>query len=275
MSYPWILWDNVLAAGAQSASSADDAGLHGAALAVDGRPFVGHWQPARLSTQEWLRADLGAGNGAAADTAVLIDHDLSSCSPYGASWRVQYSDDASSWYDATPDVPPADDRCSLAKFPCAFPHRFWRVLVSNRGPGNFTSFPRIGQVVVGRRIEFPIGLQPGFDPQSEKPQQSAPVSSTGTFLGTAVKYVERTFDLQFEAKTGFAPAFFADDDLGLDRWWNEHAGRAGKGFFFAWDDARERPSWCRVAPGSSYAAPWGETFLNRGLKLQLQALVEA
>lgn len=278
MAAAFLLYENIFRDGAATASSEDLADGFPAVFACDDRPFVTHWSPAGLTPSEWLQADAGAGNAYAPDALCMIDHNLSSACASGASATVLWSDDGSSWTAAASTVPSSDGTLFLA-LPGQSAHRFWRVRFDALGPGGFGSFLRVGQITLGRRFVFPEGLQPGFDPRAETVKTTASTSQGGVFLGSDLLYVDRKFALNWPAAPGIAEAFFSGGGMNFNDFWDNHAGRGPKGrgplpFWFAWDSDQEPPSWCRVS-GGQVAAPWGATYMRRGLQLKLDVLTEA
>ena len=280
MARPFILYKNAFDIGSTTADNEDTS--YPISQAIDYRPFVTNWKPATLSHDVTISSDQGSGASIRVDTCVIIDHNLSSCSTHGARWMVQKSVFGVTWLDATDWVSPSDDKVSYITFAVTPARQYWRILIENRGTGNFTSYPYIGHTMMGERLTFTEGLQPGWEPLNETAVVSSPRSEGGLFLGTSLKYMDRTFQLNWESTPGFeADGFFDEAGIvpSLDDFWKTHAGRGPSGqgplpFFFCEDEDRTDPFFCRIRPGSSYSTPYGPTYLRRGLALTLDALVE-
>lgn len=278
MSYPWLLYENHLS-GTLTASSEAAGGEFDVENIQDYRPFVTQWKPNDLGPQQYVYLDAGAGNTVQPDTAVIIDHNLSNISASGVSWQVQYSDDAINWTGVGSAVVPTNDKLTYQEIDPVSGHRFWRIFFQNQTPGNTTNFISIGHIHLGRRLTFPEGLQPGWEPMPERAVQVSPRSQGGVFLGTTLRYVERRFALNWDSIPGIASSFFEDGAINMENFWKNHAGRGPTNegplpFIFAWDTDREDPFFCRIVDGTTFSSPWGPTYKRRGLNLEVEAYVE-
>ena len=271
MAYPWLLWENVLTSGTLTESSEMAASGLTAEKAVDWKPFVTNWSPSGVAGIHTLTVDLGSGLTGQPDTLCFIDHNLNSVTSGTGTYRVLYSDDGASFTQAFAAVVASGDLLEFKTFTLGAGHRYFQVEFS----GVFHDYFRLGQVAVGRRLVFTEGLQPGFDPDREQALQSSPISEAGVFLGADVRRIKKQYQLQWDGTPGISETFF-DETVGLDMttFWKTHAGRQAKPFFFAWDSDKADPEFCRVVPEFTYAAPFGPTYLRRGLSLTFDVFTE-
>jgi hypothetical protein len=272
MSYPWLLYENIMASGTLTEASEMSASGLVSENAVDWKPYVTHWTPSGVSGIHTLSVDLGTGVTSQPDTMCFIDHNLKTATSGTGTYRLLYSDNGSSYTQAFAAVTPTDDRLKYKQFTLAGGHRYYRVEFS----GVFHTYFRLGQVTVGRRLTFTEGLQPGFDLDREQALQSSPISEAGVFLGADVRRIRKQYNLQWDGTPGFSETFFVSGTvLSMSTFWKEHAGRLAKPFFFSWDDAKADPEFCRIQPEFTYTAPFGPTYLRRGLNLSFDVFVES
>lgn len=270
-----MLWENIFTKGILTASSTATANGYFVANVADYKPWLTWWRPSRINNEEWIKVDLGYTSDTQGfrkpDTLIILDHNLKRSK---AKVYIEYSDNDSSWTEAT-NFTPADNYLQFAKFTSASAHRYWRVRMTSTTT-TFYGFPYIGQMYLGRRLDWTEGVQPGWDPYNETAEVIQPSSGKGIFLGANVKYIKKEFSLNWANTPGFDMSFFDGNgttDICMDEWW-KNFGRKAMPLVFSQEDVSYRPMWCRVKEGSSYSTPLANTFERRGLNIQLEAYVE-
>jgi hypothetical protein len=242
--------------------------------AIDWKPFVTNWSVSGLngpSNIHYLKVDLGAGNTATPDTLCFIDHNFHTITSGIGTFVLRYSDNDTTYYPVfSPAKTVTSDKLQYKDWTGVIAARYWKL----EFVGVCYDYLRVGQVAIGRRLVFPEGLQQGFDPLRERALQSNPVSEVGVFLGVDVRRVDKAYSLDWNGTPGVTADFFdADLFLSMPTWW-AHAGRQAKPFFFAWDSDSADPEYCRVTPETFFRAPFGDTYLRRGLNLDFDVIVE-
>lgn len=167
-----------------------------------------------------LEIDLGSAQPA--NFVGIAAHNLGDV---GAEYRIQYSDDGSSWTAATaPEGYDATDNSEIGLRFSAGSRRYWRLRLDN-----LTGTPSVGLFYLSTDIVLPRRIYQGYTPALTPNQVdlNTNVSEGGNFLGAA--YTERgsTFQASF---SNVSPTFLRGADwLAFQQRWNR-----GNPAFWAW-----------------------------------------
>lgn len=190
------------------------------------------WKATGSGTQ-YIQVDLGASLTMNADTVSIAGHNLKT----GAySLAVKYGAGYSSTALTATVVP--SDRPWIKTFTAPGAQRYWKVELTS---GSTT--PQIGILVLGLRLELPLGPQPGWDLWGEEAVTDYVTNEYGMPLGSNLKYLSKRMTIDY-------PDGFSDSELwtasGIS-WDTDFLPHSrSKPFFFAWDTATDTEPWlCR------------------------------
>jgi hypothetical protein len=188
------------------------------------------------------KVDLGDGTGGTPGALLptyfaIANHTFNLAN---ATWRLQYSDNDSTWTSAIGSgsqsfkydriyVVPLDGQGLTA-------HRYWRFRIENTDATEFTKLA-IGEIRLGRAIEFPDSVDwPDLDPYSFEPLGTDSVSQTGFPIRTVTEGVLRRVPFNLGNIT---TAFLEDDTENTGfKWWRENVAIQGGFSFFHWAPTR-------------------------------------
>ena len=194
--------------------------------------------------------DLGVGNDLAADFIAIISHNFGT---EGVSWEYLSGASNPASDSVIAAVSPSNDRIQCRAFDGATARRYHRIQLTN-----VTADTIIGEVLLGRRIDFPYGVDPGigFDPIAEVPRNRASRSENGNIIRTTSDFSERTSSWQFKM---LANTFVGDETAptggvpGFRWWWDNYGSKMGPSVF-SWNPGNpgdfERDAIWGVADGS-------------------------
>ena len=147
---PRIGYQNLFESASSVSASSEASGYEGSnAYNWD---TASYWKPSSTGTF-YLTATMAAATDA--DYFAIYAHNLHT---YGASVKLQYSTNGSSWSDATSSQAPSTGRPIFVSFD-TISAGWWRIeLVTNSGPA------QIGFASFGEALIFPWGMRVGFSP---------------------------------------------------------------------------------------------------------------
>lgn len=186
------------------------------------------WRPSTIADKSYA-VDLGAGNTIEANVVAILGHTLFTET---ASVTVSHSDTAITgpFTDVVGPFAPSNNRIIVRTFESAGAHRFWRVLFSSI---DSTSL-QVSEVFLGRRIEFPFGIEwRGFDPLEEMPVNRAVRTEQGHVIKVTSDFSRRLGSWEFR----FLPDSFVGDEtlfIGFKDWWDT-VGSKGLPSVFHWN----------------------------------------
>ncbi len=191
------------------------------------------WKANTTGTQTY-HVDLGNGNDLEADTLAILKCNYKTSAP--SAIRVHYSDNDVDWFAAHTTITAAiqgnrtSDYIYTKLFDGIGAHRYWRLQF-----GAASSAVTAREVFLGRRIEFPYGIDPatGFDPWADVPQNRVYESEKGRVVETISDFVQRLPQWRFRVIT----ESFWDDVTPWTgfRWWWENYALLGRPAVFAWN----------------------------------------
>lgn len=188
------------------------------------------FKPTSAATEVIIKTDAGGGNTVDVDYFMALGHDFFDPDEDGnGALRVRFessTDDIS--YVTHVDVNLATDNQIILRTFTKVTKRFYRLKLT-RG----SSFiPSIGQLQWGARVEFPTGVNVGFDPQEERLKSASTRSQTGNIVGAVRFFTERSIRIQGKL---ILDSFIRDETTGgFQDFWDDHASQM-KPFVFAWN----------------------------------------
>jgi len=188
------------------------------------------FKPSASSTEVIVKTDAGVGNTVDADYFMVVGHDFFDPAVDGnGALRVRFensADDIS--YSTIVDINTATDNKIISRTFSKVTDRFFRLRLTRVA----TFVPSIGQTQWGKRVELPIGFEPGFDPQEERIRSASTRSQTGNILGAVRFFTERSIRIRGRL---ILDSFIRDETTGgFQDFWDNHAALL-KPFLFAWN----------------------------------------
>lgn len=219
MSLPAILYDNRFDDGTQTASTTDSGAEYDVANIADWRPYT-LWKPTAAIAIQYITVDCGSAKSA--DSFGISGHDLFS---QNATISVEYSSDNFSGdvNEALAGFVPTSNNLIYKEFSTQSA-RYWRFKIAS----GYTAAPFIGVLVIGARMEFPIGVNDDgrFDPTGHSLQATSQRSQNGNLLGVALSHKNIKMNIGFRhISTSFV-------DGALKTFLDDHTL---KPFFWVWD----------------------------------------
>jgi len=157
-----------------------------------------------------IEIDFGVGIEPQPDTYILAGHNTSAGSA-NTVHGVYWSDNPAGGYTnvAAAQAPPTDAPY-MKTFTVGAGHRYW-ALDFQVADANV----EVGQWFLGKRLDFPVGLQPGIDYFSGAPAfyNDSPIS--GSPIGRAVSHINKSIRLDWDS-----PGFDANLELGGDQFYD-------------------------------------------------------
>jgi hypothetical protein len=232
MANPRIYFDNRFA-DAPPVASSTAAGTYAAANLADWRKYT-WWKGGVLPAD--VTVDCGVAK--AADYALFMGHDMKSV---GASVEIRGSTDnfVASDVLVSSGTPANDDPFLLSWSSVSY--RYWRARIIG------ATAPAIAIAAIGAVLEFPAGLQQGFDPLGRSVHGTNNRNANGHPLGRVIDFEEWSAELFFEKvswtwlRSTFLPA------------WRAHL--RGTPFAFGWDTATYGQELVLVNAGMEWSAP--------------------
>ncbi len=216
------------------------------------RPFLA-FKPTSTATTVDIITDAGVGNTTDADYFMIVGHDLFDPASDGngaVTLTFAHSADNSSY--TTIFTQAATDNLIIPKAFAQFTNRFFRLRLTRAG----TFIPTVGEVQWGTALQFPDGLEVGFDPNTENINVRANESQTGNILGAINNFVQRQATIRIPL---VQDTFVSGTTLGDFKEWWDNNGSKMDAFLWWWnrDDAfRTDGLFAVVNPSSSINRPW-------------------
>jgi len=188
------------------------------------------FKPGSSVTEVLVTIDAGVGNTIDTDYFGIVGHDLFDPAEDGlgpVTYQLQRSDDASFWSTYIGGAVAASNNIIFSKS-VTETRRAFRLRMT-RGSA---FIPTIGQLHIGKTVEFPYGVRVGYDPQSEKHFSLFPSRQEGNIIVPLSRWIEKraTVDLQLLENT-FVRDVTAN---GFQKFWEEHASKMLP-FFWSWN----------------------------------------
>jgi len=211
MSYPYLLYSNILESATLTATSEAESVSH----VIDWRTYL-RWE-ATTSADQNLVADYGSA--VSVDAIGIAGHNLGTV---GAEVAFQ-SSDTGAWAGEETTVAtasPTDDEPIMASFTSASA-RYWRLKLTSMGAA-----AEIGVLCAGARMDFPEYPDAPLHYLTESTEATEGISKGGHLLGITTKYAPFTSSLTitYIAWSWVNTTFRA--------FWEAH-GRKHKPFFFS------------------------------------------
>lgn len=174
--------------------------------------------------------DAGVGQTKSVNYLAILNHDIlqPAASGAAASWTFAHSADNSS-YTTIATATPTTSKNIFRKFSTTYTNRYHRLRL-NRGASFIIS---IGEIQWGIAMEFPYGVETGFDPNEERIEGQLNRSQTGKIIGAIRKHMIRENRIKIPL---VLDSFVRDTTTGsgFADFWNNY-GKLLKPFIFAWN----------------------------------------
>ena len=197
--------------------------------------------------------DAGSGNTISPNAVAFGGHnlgDLAGSGFDGGVYRVQYSDNGSTYTNAFDNIEATDNLPKAKTFDSAGAHRYWDVVFQGFG----SSVVQVGVVTLGRRLDISEGGIPGsgIEPYGIDLVEDTAISENGHFLGSNPRHESKVFRLNYTSPGLLVSEFFAPSSgIGWDADMRPHI-KAGNPFWFHWNSDEQEADgvWlCKGAPG--------------------------
>lgn len=215
------------------------------------RPFL-VYKPGSSGTTVDIITDAGVGNTVDVDYFMIVGHDLfDPAEDAGGAVTLTFAHSADNISYITIFTQVAADNLIIPKIFTQETRRFFRLRLT-RGSG---FIPSIGELQWGTRVQFPDGVEVGFDPNVERINARANESQTGNFLGSIINFVQRSATVRMTLTEN---SFVTGTTLGNFKHWWDNDGSKMKGFLWWWnpdDTFRVDAFFAIVNPSTTLSRP--------------------
>jgi hypothetical protein len=267
MANPWLFFENVFEDADATFTVTNEASGFPKENVLDWFRWS-YWKSSGTTAPIYLHVDMGVGNTAQPTTLVVGGHNLHTA---GASVKVEHSDDDSAWTQVGTTQTPTTKQPVTDTFSPASAHRYWRVSLT----GTLSVAPQIGIVTLGRRIDLPLGVAPGFDAFGHALVTDRVQNTNGETLGVNVRNLEYRWNLDYSDGRALSKSSFFSPVSGLtfDGDFVDHF-HAGKPFWLTFNtDEYAHADLCEL-DGDRFTNSYAKTTARRNLGLPIRVLRE-